>query len=143
MVVLINPVARSVHIALGHVFLGRALRQVYRPFDFQSLLIELVLMALIQLKPVISRKELLTVASGAHLIEFIATLGATKRRLTLTLLMIQDAVGVLVILTAAPHDWCSDSHHALELQVWMGATQVGFWCYAASLALLASRLLTF
>lgn len=83
-------------------------------------------MALIQLKPVIPRKELLTVASGAHLIEFIATLGATKRRLTLTLLMIQDAVGVLVILTAAPHDWCFDCHHALELQVWLGATQVGF-----------------
>ena len=82
-------------------------------------------MALVQLKPVIPRKELLTVASGAHIIEFVAARGDVKCRLTFTLLMIQDAVGVLIILTATPHDWCSGSHHALELQVWLGATQVG------------------
>ena len=73
----------------------------------------------------IPRKKLFTVASSVHIIELIAALGAIKRRLTLTLLMIQNAVGVLVILTAAPHDWRSDSDHALELQVWLGATQVG------------------
>ena len=114
-VLLVNPVARSVHIALRHVLLGRAFRQVYGPLDFQSLLIELILMALVQLKPMIPRKEIRIEASGAHLIEFIATLGDIKHRLALTLLLIHDAVGVLIVRTTTPHDWHSDSHHALEL----------------------------